>query len=158
MSGYTTGPTLAGFTAWLYEAVPGLTTAVLPTASPSIGYAYAVAADIVGSWMGNVSVTAWNLMTYNLGADNLINFAPDQTGQVFFATLRENYGIANPAGVKAFAPGVVASTSDAGTSTSLLNPDFMKEFTLANLQNLKTPYGRIYLGYAQRMGSVWGLT
>ena len=153
MSGYTSGPSLAGFTAWLYGGgIPGLNTTVLLNTSAYIVYAYNVAADIVGSDMGLVSLTAWNLMTYNLAADNLITFTPDQTGQTFFATLRDTYNIGK------FAPGVVASTSDEGTSTSLLNPDFMKNFTLSNLGNLKTPYGRIYLGYAQRMGTIWGLT
>ena len=159
MSGYTSGPTLAGFAAWLYAGgVPGVTATVLPANSTWITSAYEVAADIVGAWPGLVSTTMWNLMTYNLAADNLINFAPDQTGQNFFTNLRVAYGITNATAVPQFVPGIVSSTSDNGTSTSLLNPDFMKEFTLSNLQNLKTPNGRIYLGYAQRMGTVWGLT
>jgi hypothetical protein len=40
----------------------------------------------------------------------------------------------------------------------LLNPEAMKTFTLANLQNLKTPWGREYLAIAQRAGTTWGLT
>ena len=34
----------------------------------------------------------------------------------------------------------------------------MKDFTLANLQNLKTPYGRQYLAWAQAYGPLWGLS
>ncbi len=34
-----------------------------------------------------------------------------------------------------------------------------KNFTLANLQNLKTPWGRTYLGFAQAYGpSIIGLS
>jgi hypothetical protein len=89
---------------------------------------------------------------YNLGGDMLINWTPDQPGQVYFANLRTSFGTNN------WAPGVVTSTSDGGTSTSLTNPEFMKEFTMANLQNLKTPYGRQYLAWAQSTGSIWGMS
>ena len=52
----------------------------------------------------------------------------------------------------------MASASDEGTSTALLNPEFMKTLTLQNLQALKDPYGRTYLQFAQSFGPVWGLT
>lgn len=59
----------------------------------------------------------------------------------------------------AFAPGMVASTSDLSTSVGLLNPDFMRGLTLENLQLLKTPWGKAYLSLAQSYGSnLWGMT
>ena len=54
--------------------------------------------------------------------------------------------------------GVVAASSDESTSTNLLNPEQMKYFTLRDLQMLKTPYGREYLGIAQSVGPIWGVT
>ena len=49
-------------------------------------------------------------------------------------------------------PGVVASTSNEGTSTSLEVIAAAKNFTLGNLQNLETPYGRAYWRSAQDYG------
>jgi hypothetical protein len=53
---------------------------------------------------------------------------------------------------------VVSSSADVSTSESLLVPDAAKGFQFADLQYLKTPYGRAYLGYAQRYGQLWGIT
>jgi hypothetical protein len=87
---------------------------------------------------------------YNLGMSNLIEFTPDQIGRTMFATLRKTYSIL------AFKPGVVQSSGDEGTNTSLLVPDFMKNLTMADLQYIKTPWGRAYMAIAQRVGPVWG--
>jgi hypothetical protein len=93
------------------------------------------------------------LAVYNLAGSNVINFAPDQDGRTYFQAARERLGIGK------FTPGVVSGTSDNGTATSLLNPEFMKNLTLANLQNLKDEYGRQYLMFAQLAGpTIWGLT
>jgi hypothetical protein len=40
----------------------------------------------------------------------------------------------------------------------MATPDFVKTLTLANLQQLKTPWGRQYLAYAQSAGPLWGLS
>jgi hypothetical protein len=82
----------------------------------------------------------------------LINFATDQSGQTFFATARTNYGI------NSFVAGVIGSSADETTSESLVVPEAMKNLTLQNLQNLKTPYGRQYLYFAQAFGTNWGLS
>ena len=40
-----------------------------------------------------------------------------------------------------------------------MNVESMKGLTLANLQNLKTPWGRMYLSIAQLAGpTIWGLS
>jgi hypothetical protein len=54
--------------------------------------------------------------------------------------------------------GVIGSSADETTSESLVVPEAMKNLTLQNLQNLKTPYGRQYLYFAQAFGTNWGLS
>lgn len=145
MSGYGP-PTLAGFQAFL-TGVVGIDPLYLPPNSPVIGYAFHVAKTIVNHalWVAGT----YTLAVYNLGASQVINFAPDQPGRTYFDGLRTKLKISD------WTAGVVSSTSDQGTGTSLLNPDFMKNLTLANLQQIKDPYGRQYLAFAQDAGTVW---
>lgn len=146
MSGYTSGPpTLAGFTSFLQNVVQ-INVAYLPPTAPIIGYALSVAQAIVNQLLQCAPGGIYNLAVYNLGASQIINFAEDQPGFTYFADRRKSYGILN------FAAGVVASTADASTSVSLLNPDFMKQLTLQDLQNMKDPYGRQYIAFAQAYG------
>jgi len=137
--------------------------AALPTNSPFILQTLAIAQDIVnpalqvvcapsGSNLGYTGPGIYELAVYNLAGDMLINFAADQPGQTFFATARASYGI------NSFVAGVVGASADATTSESLVVPEAVKNLTLQNLQNLKTPYGRQYLYYAQAFGTLWGLT
>lgn len=153
-------PTLAGFLSFI-RSVMGIDPLYLPDDSVAINWAYSVALMIVnpdltlvtaGPPSAPLSVSLYELCVYNLAGDNLINYAPDQPGRTFFAEQRKNLGIST------FAAGVVSSTSDDGDSVSLAVPDSLKMLTMAQLQNLKTPYGRTYLGYAQTSGTLWGLT
>lgn len=117
---------------------------------------------------------AWeyNRALYNLGMDNLVNFAmdpsplptgyPNAPGPInsklngaplpFWAGLQQQFNI------NQFVPGVVIATSDESTSETLTELEAYKDFTLANLQNLKTPWGRVYLGIAQAVGTLWGIS
>ena len=135
----------------------------LPTTSPSILMALAISQSIVNpalkvvgpscsNSLGYTGPSIYDLAVYNLAGDNLINFAQDQPGQVFFQEARASYGI------NSFVAGVIASTADATDSESLATPEAMKTLTLQNLQNLKTPWGRQYLYFAQAYGSLWGLS
>lgn len=95
----------------------------------------------------------YGFAVYNLATDRLINWAPDVEGQSYFAGLRRDFKISRPA------LGVATSASDQGTSGTVLNPAFMQNLTLADLQTLKTPWGREYLSFAQQFGpDVWGLS
>lgn len=141
----------------------GITPVQLPTNSPFIVQTLAIAQQIVNPALMNISApcglnlgytgpSIYELAVYNLGGDMLINFAADQPGQTFFAAARASYGI------NSFVAGVVGASADESTSESLVVPEAMKNLTLQNLQNLKTPYGRQYLYYAQAFGTMWGLT
>ena len=138
---------------WFIRNVMGIDTIVLPDDSPIIAYTLEIAVTTVNQVLACVVPPLYEQALNNLAGDFLINWAQDQTGQTFFADLRKAYSINN------FAAGVVQSTSDEGTSVGLLVPEWAKNLTIANLGNLKTPFGRTYLGIAQAYGStIWGLT
>lgn len=115
--------------------------------------AFDVAMAIVNDDLA-VTGSIYPLAVYNLGADILINIAPDVpgSGQRFMAKLREQYEILKPIA------GAITTGSNEGSSATVLNPEFLKNLTQAQLQNLKTPWGRAYLGYANAVGTLWGLT
>jgi len=103
------------------------------------------------------------IAVYNLGGDALVNAALDASGAPtiagtnppvkFWAYTRSLYKIDN------FLAGVVQSTSDNGSSTSLAIPEMMQQLNLMDLQTLKTPWGRRYMQIAQQMGPTdWGIS
>jgi hypothetical protein len=151
-------PTLAGFQAFI-TGVMGINALYLPSNSPAIGWAFSMAMMIVNPDLALVATPSnapvqtsmYTQAVYNLAADNLINYAQDQTGRTYFADLRTAYGINN------FAAGVVSAASDQGTSSSMVVPDNLHNLTLSQLQNLKTPWGRQYLAFAQTAGTMWGV-
>jgi len=151
MSTLTPPPTLAGFIQFLFQPGIGAVPAnALSATDPVINVAFCVALEIVNQQICVVSPLMYNLAVYNLATDNVYNFAQDNppSPEAFFAKMRASLGIMD------FVAGVTASTSDEGTSESLLNPEFMKDLKLADLQNLKSPWGRQYLAIAQRFGGI----
>lgn len=145
-------PTLAGFQTFITNVMQ-IPSSALPLSSPTIGYAFTISMRIVNVDLAFVGT--YDLAVYNLAGSLVLNFAPDQPGQAYFKALRGEDGM----DLAGFVPGVVAATGDQGTSASILTPDFMKNFTMGDLQRLKDPYGRQYLAFAQDAGpSVWGIT
>jgi hypothetical protein len=144
-------PTLAGFLVFLRDTA-GITTAELPDDDIQIQYSYGVSVATVLCAIHVVSPLIYMLAVYNLGTDLLINWANDQPGQTYFTDLRSQFGVND------FVAGVVASTADESTSESLTVPDAFSGLTIGQLQNLKTPYGRQYLAWAQMYGTNWGLS
>jgi hypothetical protein len=161
-------PTLAGFQAFI-TGVMNIKPTDLPPTSPTIQMAFAVALAIVNPALrcspipsadaagvplsaGGATSTMYDLAVYNLAGSNLLNFAQDQPGRRYFARLRKKLNITG------FVSGVVQSSGDEGTNVSLVVQDAAKAFTLANLQQLKDPYGRQYLAIAQSYGpATWGM-
>lgn len=151
-------PTLAGFIAFI-QNVMGISATYLPTNSPVIAIAFNVAMTLTNSDLQLVpnydptQNSIYALAVYNLGGDRVVNFAPDQAGQNYFANLRASLNVAG------FVSGVISSSSDEGTSQSLITPEAMKNLTFRDLQTLKTPWGRTYMGLAQAYGpAIWGLS
>lgn len=158
-------PTVAGFLAWI-RAIMQIGTGVLPDDSPYVPFAYNVAMNTTNRALCKVPnlnrglPSIYALAVYNLGGDRIINYAPDlpdapvyKNGLPFFAYMRSSLDI------NSFVGGVIQSTSDEGTSESMVVPDAFKNLTIGDLQLLKTPWGRQYLAFAQDYGpAVWGLS
>lgn len=145
-------PTPEGFLAFIRDSMK-ITASDLPDNSPSIDMAYRVAIEIVSLTLECVSPLIYTLAVYNLGGDNLINYAQDQDGRETFTKLRTQFNILG------FVSGVIQSSSDNGTGEAMVVQEAAKNFTLSDLQNLKTPWGRRYLEFAQMYGpNLWGLT
>lgn len=150
--------TRAGFVTFIRNSM-GITAAVLPDASTDIDAALALAIEIVSDLLSQVSTVIYDNAVYNLAGHNLIEDAQDvtptviyQNGLPYFAYWRSEWKI------NMFVPGVLSSTSDEGTSSAYNNPEFMNRLMMSDLQLIKTPFGRAYLGYAQRIGSHWGIS
>lgn len=163
-------PNQAGFLTFVRN-VMGISMAVLPDNSVAIPYAYEIARAIVNTSLAQVPIanllpgisTVYDLAVYNLAGSNLINFAQDVPGAPdilgssppapYFENLRQRWNITG------FVSGVIQSASDEGTSESMVVQKAAEDFTLADLQLLKDPYGRQYLALAQKYGpNIWGLT
>jgi hypothetical protein len=181
-------PTLAGFNSFVTNGMGVPKTALQvgspypgwafdwarATVNPAIGYAsctplYYGFPGYVGAPPGGFLYT---MAVYNLGGDFLINIAQDQvvapapadcdcddppplvstTPLNYWTNLRGQFKIVP------FVSGVISSTADEGTSESLQVIEVAKNFLLSDLQNLKTPYGRTYLGIAMKFGTLWGLS
>lgn len=160
-------PTQAGFLAFIRNGM-GITTTYLPDNSVWIGYAYTVAVALVNPQIQQAcyigAPVMYELAVYNLAAHNLICFAQDVPGVTvdnpklppaqigYFALLRQQFG------TNQFTAGTVVSSGDEGDSVTLATVDGLKNLTASQLGLLKTPYGIIYLGIAQSVGSLVGLT
>ena len=119
----------------------------------SVVMTLAVALDTVNLVLNLASPQYYTLAVYNLAADRLFNFAQDVPGQTYFVDQRDRLRLME------VCVGVAAAASDQGTSLAMLNPEQMKLLTLQDLQTLKTPYGRIYMGIAQKYGrTIWGIS
>jgi hypothetical protein len=130
--------------------LPGDQYLIVPDIVPT---SLAIAREIVNETLAQVSASIYTLAVYNLAADRLVNFASDVEGQTYFGDLRGQFRILD------VSVGVPSSANDSGVGVGILNPEQMKMFTLQDLQTLKTPMGRQYMGFAQAYGpSIWGLS
>lgn len=156
-------PTLAGFLNFI-RTVMQIPAAALPDNSPVITIAFDVSIEIVNpqfNWIGASLI--YELAVYNLAGSNLLNYATDPLPPTFFINVNGTevpyfQALRQQLGMTSFVAGVIQSTSDESTAESLMVPDALKGLTLANLQQLKDPYGRQYLAFAQDYGSLWGLS
>lgn len=145
------GPTFEGFKDFVYN-VMGVPLAALPADSPYLQLSYNVALETVNPSFACFGPHIYTQMVYNFGADFLVNYAPDQPGQTYFKDLREALGL------NKFIPGLISASNDETTGQSWMIPDIFKEMNLSELELLKTPWGRFYLGWAQKYGPLWGLS
>ncbi len=152
-------PNLTDYGTFLTTSVQ-IPVAALPTTSPWIGYSFNQAMDYCPSLGGGVLYT---LAVYNCATALLFLITPDQTGQTYFADARSSATSANfPAGgfgLNVPRTGIVDASSDEGTSTHLVPPQWAAGLTVGQLGFYATPWGRQYLSYIQSYGpSVVGLS
>jgi hypothetical protein len=150
-------PTLAGFVAFIANVMQ-ITSSQLSPSDPAIALSYNLALATVNQQLCAIpncnpaqpTVYAWAV--YNLAGDQLINYASDVPPSTFFADMRASLNI------NAFVSGVLSSQADATTSSTVAVPQSLNQLTLGDLQNLKTPWGRVYLSLAQKVGTMWGVS
>lgn len=160
MNVIVTPPTLAGYTEFIRNSMQ-IDDTILPDDSYWIPFSFELSIAIVNRWFACFAPPVYVVAVYNLAADYLINYATDVPGGttygdpplLYFANARRTY---NTLG---FVSGVINSASDEGTSESMTVSEATSNFTLADIQNLKTPWGRQYLMLAQQFGdSAWGIS
>jgi hypothetical protein len=139
-----------------------------PTTDPAMEFAFNFAVQWVLTDLVNVPgvvgapLTMYQIAVNNLAADTLINIAIDPNGAPivqnsepplpFWAFLRQKYNILS------FIPGIVQSSGDVSTNVGYMVPKSFENYSVMDLQNLKTPFGRVYLSIAGAWGPVWGLS
>lgn len=149
-------PSLNGYRQWV-RGIMEVPVAVLPDNSIYLEMSYDISLEIVNRYLDIASPNIYTIAVYNLGGDYLVNITQDNATlpspqNTYWTNLR------NSLQVNSFVPGIIDNAEDQETSAGLELLASMKNLTIADLQQLKTPWGRVYLGIAQSVGSMWGLT
>jgi hypothetical protein len=150
---------------WLVGHAPDITGLAITSMTWSSGAVIATPTVALGFPVGqtvSIQVGAVLPLAYNgcfaamvMGADSFAYGLEANPGAVtnegvfgyrFFADLRKEFGLLSLVG------GPVQTSSDQGTSQTLVVPDFFKTITMGDLDLLKTPWGRAYMAYAQKAG------
>jgi hypothetical protein len=154
----SSGPTLAGYLLFIRNWMK-ITTGQLPDDSLYIPASFNFAKMMVNPKMAVVPSpdpsypNLYAIAVYNLAGDRLVNFAVDQDGETVFTDLRDKCNLAG------FVSGIISSSSDETSSQSMVVAKAMETLTFFDLQTMKTPWGRAYMGFAQQMGPTdWGMS
>jgi hypothetical protein len=138
-----TTPNLADFTTFCQDQ--GIVASYTTSSSDYFQWAF--------DWAQNDAMTCpqmpaqlYVLAVYNLGADRFIRIAQDDGQGTYYQTQRQQFGVLQ------FKPGVVMASGDGDTSQTLVVPDWYRTLPLGAQEQLKTPWGREYLAYAQMYG------
>lgn len=146
-----TTPTLEGYITFCRNVV-----GISEDAMPEEDTGFQDSLDYAGQWipldLSVYSPALFTAATYNWAASLLIQYQPDQEGQVFFTNARSAFNVSN------FAAGVISSASNEATSQSMTVGKGLQNMTLTDLQRVKDPYGRAALAILQDLGTLWGLS
>ena len=145
-------PNIADFLSFIYGTV-GILSTQLPYTSIYPQYALDQALGLVLEVSPRVAIQ-YTLAAYNCATHILYGITPDQgtwtnaNGIKYFeaARSRDGFSLISPS------TGLVASSSDEGTSNALATPDFARGLTIDQLDFFKTPWGRAYLSFIQAYG------
>ena len=134
------------------STIAQIPSSALPSNSPYIPWALSYSEEKTLLVLYAIGQDYYCFAVYLLATSFLLNWCPDQSGQTFFATLRDKWNLTG------FVGGTVQSSADQATSESLLAPEFLSGLTIDQLQALKDPFGRQWLGMQQGLGNVWGIS
>jgi hypothetical protein len=146
-------PNLTDFTTYVYAQ--GVSSTDLPSNSDylvwALGYALNTALapppTMGGSYVnGALTASPYVMAVYQLGMHHLVMIAQDVSPSTTFTDLRTKYGFLT------FTAGPIVSSEDQGTNETLMEVEWMKSMTLSAMELLKSPWGRMYLQYAQSYG------
>lgn len=156
MSGFVTPgtPNLTDFLTFLSTSVQ-IPSPALPVNSPWPGYALNQAIALALNLPNSPSVVGYSLACYNGGTHILLSIAPDTPPQTYFADQRgpDGFGLIMPS------TGLVQTAGDQGTSGGVAVPTWVTGLTIADLDMMKTPWGRSFLAWNQSYGpTIWGLS
>jgi len=146
-------PNVADFSIVLNTEI-GIPNAILATIGTQLTAALAYAVHWTYKLLACVDNAIYLRAVYCLAVDRLLLFGldPANKSSTVFADLRKSMSL------ESFQPGVIASSGDEGTNQSFEVAESLKLLTLPDLQNMKTPWGREYLGYAQQGAPIWGVS
>jgi hypothetical protein len=147
-------PNLADYMLFLQNnvGIPESYLPYTPVPSPFIEYAFYRAMNLVIRVSTFGSGFDYTLAVYNCAAHIQLVITPDQTERTFFRKKRDEYDLLKPV------VGLVASSSDEGTSVTNAVPDALRQLTISDLGFMRTVWGREYLAYNQDYGCPWGLS
>jgi hypothetical protein len=146
---FASPPTQDGYTAFLEATLPLLPPPAAAPVLPGpdvIQASLCEAMDSVNGWICFASSTLYVEAVYNFAADRAVYLAQDAANQTYWQDIRKKYRIGDTA------VGVVSAASNQATSMAQINADTIRQFTLSDIQSLKTPYGRRYLEIAMSFG------
>lgn len=152
--GYTSPrPNAADFTCMLRDEI-GIPISSLTPANRFVIMSLAYAEKWVYKRLAAVDLGIYLRAVYCLATDRMVNIAqdPPSGASTVFHDLRSQFSIYS------FTSGVISGSSDESTAQSFAVATSLNDLTLADLQNMKTPWGREYLGYAQQGYPIWGLS
>ena len=144
-------PTLAGFVTFCRD-VAGITTTVMPDDDPGFDRGFTIAQSMIPLQLNCIDPVIFTDCTYCWGVSVILQFQGDQSGETYFADMRSAYGVNN------LVPGVISSTADEATSTSLTVGKSLSNMSLTDLQRVKDPFGRQAIAYLMELGTSWGLS
>ncbi len=143
-------PTLSGFQDFVTNVMQ-IPEEALAVGSPYIQMAFELSMQTVLCQIRGISPLLYQQAVYNLAASLLIQYTPDNPCMTYFSAYRKNNNIGGSR------QGVISASSDETTSQSWLIPDFYKNLSISDFQNMSNPYGIAYLAIAQKYGAIWGL-
>ncbi len=145
-------PTTPNLTDFLtFAQAQGVPSGDVPTAGDNVfqpQWALDDALDrVIGqNMLASEATMRYVLAVYNLALHIWITQGDDLTGETFFTDTRTAMNLLS------FLGGVILASGDGPTSQTIAVPEQLKGISIDDLELIKTPWGRRYMGYKQMYG------